>query len=287
MATIPGFDPSQVTRALQEDIGRGDMTSLACVPEDIMSDAVVLAKADGVVAGLPIFCEVMHQVDPAITIVLRKEDGQLVQNGDYLVTLAGPARSILTAERVALNYVGHLSGIATATHLCAAALEGTTAKIVDTRKTTPGLRALEKYAVRMGGGLNHRFGLDDGILIKDNHIVAGGGITQAVLNARRFAHHLLAIEVECDGLEQVREAMQLPIHAILLDNMSFASMREAVHLIRQQNPAIIIEASGNVGKDPDRIRNVGETGVDLISSGSLTHTVANFDISLDFVIQTF
>jgi nicotinate-nucleotide pyrophosphorylase (carboxylating) len=189
----------------------------------------------------------------------------------------------LSAERVALNFLGHLSGIATTTARSVRALEGTQTRILDTRKTTPGLRSLEKMAVQMGGGHNHRFGLNDGVLIKDNHIKAAGTIAQAVAAARRAAPHLLKIEVECETLDEVREALQARADVVLLDNMDTEIMRSAVALIRQHAPQVLIEASGNIGTQAERLATVAATGVDFISSGALTHSAANFDVSLEFI----
>jgi nicotinate-nucleotide pyrophosphorylase (carboxylating) len=275
-------DPAQIAAALAEDIGRGDVTTLACVPAHAQAHGRIFTRQAGVVAGLPVVAEIFRQVDPRVEVALAAHEGEAVPAEADLVLLAGPARGILTGERLALNFLGRLSAIATLTAQCVAATAGTRARIVDTRKTTPGLRALEKYAVRMGGGANHRFGLDDGILIKDNHIVASGGITQAIANARAHAHHLLRIEVECDTLDQVREALAADAEAILLDNMPPDTLRAAVQIIRAARPATIIEASGGIGTDPAKIRTVAETGVDLISIGALTHSVSNLDLSLEF-----
>jgi nicotinate-nucleotide pyrophosphorylase (carboxylating) len=275
-------DPAQIAQALAEDIGRGDATTLACVPAGAKARGRIFTRQAGVVAGLPIVVEIFRQVDPRVEVALAAHEGETVPAHAELVLLAGPARGILTGERVALNFLGRLSGIATLTARCVAATTGTRARIVDTRKTTPGLRALEKYAVRMGGGANHRFGLDDGILIKDNHIVASGGITQAIANARAHAHHLLRVEVECDTLDQVREAVAAQAEAILLDNMATEEWRDAVQFIRAARPGTIIEASGGIGTDPAKIHTVAETGVDLISIGALTHSVSNLDLSLEF-----
>jgi nicotinate-nucleotide pyrophosphorylase (carboxylating) len=272
-----------VAHALAEDIGRGDITTLACVPESTRAQAQIVAHHAGVVAGLSVAAEAFRQIDPSIAIDLIAQDGAAIAPNDVLVRVHGSARGILTAERVALNFLGRMSGVASLTAHCVAATEGTSARIVDTRKTTPGLRVLEKYAVRMGGGRNHRFGLDDGILIKDNHIVASGGITQAVIRARAFAHHLLRIEVECETLAQVQEALEVGCTAILLDNMPVNFMIQAVEMIRAAHPTTIIEASGTIGTDPDRIREVAATGVDLISIGALTHSAPVFDLSLEFL----
>ena len=276
------LDIDLIARALAEDIGRGDVTTIACIPEGVQARAHIVARHSGTIAGLPIVEEVFSAMDPSIAVELDSEDGTHVEMGASLATLFGPARSILTGERVALNFLGRLSGIATLTARCVAATAGTRAQIVDTRKTTPGLRLLEKYAVRMGGGRNHRFGLDDGILIKDNHIVASGGITKAVANARATAHHLLRIEVECDSLEQVHEALAANVDAILLDNMAYPQLREAVATIRAARSTTVIEASGGIGTDAGKIALVAESGVDLISIGALTHSASALDVALDF-----
>lgn len=279
----PWLDRDLVARALAEDIGRGDVTTLACVPESATASGHILARRAGVIAGLPIVAEVFRQVDSRIVVELLVPDGARVAPGERVLVFAGPARGVLTGERVALNFLGRLSGIATLAAACAAAVAGTRAQIVDTRKTTPGLRAVEKYAVRMGGGANHRFGLDDGILIKDNHIVASGGIAAAVTAARQSAHHLLRVEVECDTVDQVHAALAAEADAILLDNMPPEIMAACVLLIRARRPETIIEASGNIGTDPDRLRAVAATGVDLISLGALTHSAPALDLSLEFV----
>ncbi|HLY31635.1 MAG TPA: carboxylating nicotinate-nucleotide diphosphorylase, partial [Ktedonobacterales bacterium] len=208
-----------------------------------------------------------------------------VDAGATLATLRGRARALLTAERTALNFLGRLSGVATLAAHCVAAVQGivgSRAVIVDTRKTTPGLRALEKYAVRMGGACNHRAGLDDGVLIKDNHLTAAGGVTAAVTRARARASHLLRIEVECETDDQVREALEVGVEAILLDNMPIEQMRANVLTIRARAPQTIIEASGGIGTDPAKLAAVAATGVDLISLGALTHSAPNFDVSLEF-----
>ena len=278
----PWLDHDLVTRALAEDIGRGDVTTLACVPAENHSTATVVARQAGVVAGGPLALAAWRQIDPTLELTILVPDGQTVAAGTAILRVAGAARSILTGERVALNFLGHLSGIATLTAHCVAATAGTNAQIIDTRKTTPGMRAQEKYAVRMGGGANHRFGLDDGILIKDNHIAASGSITAAISQARHAAHHLLNIEIECETIEQVHEALICGIHRILLDNMPMPLLNEAVELIRNRHPDVLIEASGEVGTDPARIHAVAATGVDMISIGALTHSAPNLNIGLDF-----
>jgi nicotinate-nucleotide pyrophosphorylase (carboxylating) len=215
-------------------------------------------------------------------VELLAQDGARVQTGQELVHLNGAARSLLSAERVSLNFLGRLSGIATLTARCVSALEGTQARILDTRKTTPGLRALEKEAVRLGGGQNHRFGLNDGVLIKDNHIKAAGGIIQAVDMARHHAPHLLKIEIECETLAEVEQAVQARADVILLDNMNIEMMCSAVEFVRRTDPRVLLEASGNIGSDTTKLAAVAATGVDFISLGVLTHSAPNFDVSLEF-----
>jgi nicotinate-nucleotide pyrophosphorylase (carboxylating) len=281
----PVFDPELARRALAEDIGRGDVTTEATISPDARASGRVIAKTEGVVAGLPMAELVFIQIDPAVSIERCAHDGEHVTRGQTLLLLEGSARALLTAERVALNFLGRLSGIATLAATCVAATRGAQARVVDTRKTTPGLRALEKYAVRMGGASNHRAGLDDGILIKDNHITAAGGVSEAVTRARAYASHLLKVECECETEAQVREALAAGADAILLDNMSIEAMRDAVALIRAHDPHVIIEASGNIGTHPDRIAAVAATGVDLISTGALTHSAPVFDVSLEFDVR--
>lgn len=278
----PIFDPELARSALAEDVGRGDVTTEATIPPDARATGRIFAKADGVVAGLPMAELVFQQMDPGAHIERVAKDGDHVTHGQTLMRIEGAARALLTAERVALNFLGKLSGVATLTAHCAAATEGTRARVVDTRKTTPGLRALEKYAVRMGGASNHRAGLDDGILIKDNHIAAAGGVTLAIARARAYASHLLKVECECETEAQVREALEAGVDAILLDNMTLEVMRDAIARIRAHDSRIIIEASGNIGVNPERIAAVAATGVDLISIGALTHSAPVFDVSLEF-----
>ena len=278
----PLFDPELVRRALAEDVGRGDVTTQATIAPGTRGSARFVARQAGVVAGLPIAALTFALLDPAVEFETLTPDGSSVAAGETLARVTGDAAALLTGERTALNFLGRLSGIATQAAQCVAALAGTRARIVDTRKTTPGLRLLEKYAVRMGGASNHRAGLDDGILIKDNHIAAAGSLTLAVQRARAHASHLLKIEVECDSEEQAREAIAAGADAILLDNMTPDQLRRAVALIREQAPAITIEASGAIGTDPAKLAAVAATGVDLISLGALTHSAPNFDVGLDF-----
>ena len=278
----PLFDPELVRRALAEDVGRGDVTTQATIAPGTRGSARFVARQAGVVAGLPIAALTFALLDPAVEFETLTPDGSSVAAGETLARVTGDAAALLTGERTALNFLGRLSGIATQAAQCVAALAGTRARIVDTRKTTPGLRLLEKYAVRMGGASNHRAGLDDGILIKDNHIAAAGSLTLAVQRARAHASHLLKIEVECDSEEQAREAIAAGADAILLDNMTPDQLRRAVALIREQAPAITIEASGAIGTDPAKLAAVAATGVDLISLGALTHSAPNCDVGLDF-----
>jgi nicotinate-nucleotide pyrophosphorylase (carboxylating) len=271
-----GLD-SYLMNALQEDIGTGDITTLCCVPQEETSTAVFRCKQAGVVCGLEVGKRVFQLLDSSVRFEALVSEGTEVQVGDVVATVSGPSRSILSGERVALNLMQHLSGIATRTHALAQQVAGTGAVIVDTRKTTPGMRVLEKYAVRMGGGTNHRFNLADGVLIKDNHIVASGGIKNAVANARKTVPHTLKIEVETTNLAEIQEALEAGADIIMLDNMSCEEMRQAVALIAGRAK---VEASGNMGSR--NVREVAETGVDLISVGALTHSVEALDISLQF-----
>lgn len=276
------IDRALIAHALEEDIGFGDLTTLAIVPAEQAIVATIITRQPGVIAGLDIAAVVFHAVDADLRVEQFVSDGTKVAANDRLARIEGSARSILTAERTALNFLGRLSGIATLTAACVAAIANTRAAIIDTRKTTPGLRALEKYAVRMGGGRNHRFALDDGILIKDNHIAAAGGIGVAIARAHQHAPHLLKIEVECETLEQVQQALDAGADVILLDNMSSGQQKEAVALIRQRDARVLIEASGNIGTNPERLAAVAATGVDFISLGALTHSAPNFDVSLEY-----
>ncbi len=271
-----GLD-SFLRTALQEDIGTGDITTLCCVPETAVSRALFRCKQAGVVCGLEVGRRVFALLDPTVEFTPLVAEGTAVQEGDVVATVSGPSRSILSGERLALNLMQHMSGVATCTAALVEKIAGTGAVIVDTRKTTPGMRVLEKYAVRIGGGTNHRFNLADGVLIKDNHIVAAGGITAAVESARKIVPHTLKIEVETTDLQQVQEALDAGADIIMLDNMSCPEMKEAVALIAHRAK---VEASGNMGSRD--VREVAETGVDLISVGALTHSVEALDISLQF-----
>jgi nicotinate-nucleotide pyrophosphorylase (carboxylating) len=266
-----------IEKALSEDIGPGDVTSEATIPAGSTSTAEMLAKQDLVLAGLDVSLEVFHFLDAATQFTRFAQDGDRIKSGNVIARVSGSTRVLLAGERVALNLLQHMSGIATLTSKYVERLNGLKAQALDTRKTLPGLRLLEKYAVRMGGGTNHRFGLYDGVLIKDNHIKAGGSITKAIEGARRKAHHLLKIEVETKTLDEVREALAAKADIIMLDNMPLETIREAVKLINGQ---AFVEASGNVTFET--IREIGETGVDFISSGSLTHSAPAADISMKF-----
>ncbi|NCC66865.1 MAG: carboxylating nicotinate-nucleotide diphosphorylase [Clostridia bacterium] len=263
--------------ALKEDIGTGDITTLCCVPEENRSCGEFVAKSEGVVCGLDIAARVFALVDAGIVFSSRVEDGYYAKKGDIIAGVEGPSRGILTGERVALNIMQRLSGTATAARLAAEQVKGTKAHIVDTRKSTPMLRALEKYAVRVGGGHNHRFNLADGVLIKDNHIKAAGGIAQAIGAVRENAPHVMKIEIETETLDQVREALAAGADVIMLDNMDNSMMAEAVRIIGGR---AVTEASGNMGEK--NLAEVAATGVDVISIGALTHSVKAMDISLKF-----
>ncbi len=269
-----------VTRALAEDLGRaGDVTSTATIPEDAHARAVVVARKAGVISGLPMVAATFAKLAPAIEISAHQRDGAAVAEM-ALMTVAGPARAILAGERVALNLLGHLSGVATATNELVRRVTGMRARICCTRKTTPGLRALEKYAVRCGGGFNHRFGLDDAILIKDNHIAVAGGIGPVLERAKAAAGHLVKIEIEVDTLDQLREVLEAGIaDAVLLDNMDVATLRKAVEMVEGRIP---LEASGGITLDT--VAAIAQTGVDYISSGAITHSAPNLDVALDIVI---
>ena len=265
--------------ALTEDIGAGDITTLSTVPADTEARAVMIAKQDGVLAGIAVGCRTFSLLDPHVVWEPHADDGEVVRPGQPLATIIGPARSLLTAERVALNVLQRMSGTATMTRRFVEAVHGTKARIVDTRKTTPGLRTLEKYAVRVGGGHNHRIGLYDAVLIKDNHLAAGGGVLATVRKAREMAPHTMRVEVECKSLEQVDEAIESGADIILLDNMDLQTLANAVQRI---NGRALTEASGGVRLET--VRAIAETGVDLISVGALTHSAPALDISLDFSV---
>jgi nicotinate-nucleotide pyrophosphorylase (carboxylating) len=266
-----------IQAAIEEDLGRGDVTTEATIAEHAISRARLITKQEIVLAGMDVFAEVYATLDGAVHLKPAYKDGDLLSAGAVIAVLEGRARSLLAGERVALNFLQRLSGIATLTRQYVEAVRGYGVDIIDTRKTTPGWRLLEKYAVRVGGGKNHRHDLGDGVLIKDNHIVAAGGIKPAVDLARRHSHHLLKIEVEVETLEQVEEALQAGAEVIMLDNMSPAMLAEGVKIIGKR---AIVEASGGVSLET--VTAVARTGVDLISVGKLTHSAPAADIHVEF-----
>jgi nicotinate-nucleotide pyrophosphorylase (carboxylating) len=277
---LPDLAIAEVVRAaLAEDLGRaGDVTSQACVPADARLRAVFAARTAGVAAGLACARLAVLALDPGADFRAVAEDGEGVAAGGELARVDADARALLGAERTALNLLGRLCGVATLTRAYVDAVAGTPARIADTRKTTPGLRALEKYAVRCGGGVNHRFGLDDAILIKDNHIAACGSVAEAVRRAKAAAGHLMKVEVEIDGLSQLEAALEHRPDVVMLDNFSLEDLAEAV---RRTAGRAVLEASGGVTLE--RVRAIAETGVDVISVGALTHSAAVLDIGLDAV----
>lgn len=264
-----------IRHALQEDIHTGDITTLAVVGDGGEGRALLIAKEPMVLAGIKVAARVFHIVDDAVRFVPGFVDGSRLQKGDVIARIEGNTGSLLQGERVSLNLLQRMCGTATLTALYVEAVRGTKARIVDTRKTTPGLRILEKYAVRIGGGINHRTGLYDGVLIKENHIAAAGGISEAVRRARAYIPHTMKIEVETENLEQVTEAVAAGAEIIMLDNMTPAAMREAVEFIGGR---ALVEASGGVNLES--VREIAETGVDIISVGALTHSARAMDISM-------
>jgi nicotinate-nucleotide pyrophosphorylase (carboxylating) len=267
-----------VHRTLAEDLGRaGDITSTATIPEDMPARAVVVARKAGVISGLPLVAATFRKLEPGIEITPHARDGVSVATKTTLMEVKGPARAILSAERGALNLLGTLSGVATATHEFVRRVHGTRTRICCTRKTTPGLRALQKYAVRCGGGFNHRFGLDDAVLIKDNHIAVAGGIRAVLERARGCIGHLVKIEIEVDRIDQLKEVLAVGLaDAILLDNMDVETMRKAVAMVNGKVP---LEASGGITLES--IAAIASTGVDYASSGWITHSSPNLDVALD------
>jgi nicotinate-nucleotide pyrophosphorylase (carboxylating) len=277
--SLPRFLVEQaVAAALEEDLGSmGDITTDAIIPANAQGEASIIVRKPGVIAGLDLAEATFKSLDPDVRFTRIVEDASKVEAGGTIANLAGKTRALLTGERTALNFLGHLSGIATLTATYVAAVEGTRAKIVETRKTTPNLRAPEKYAVRCGGGMNHRFGLYDAVLVKDNHIAAAGGLADALNTLRTAVGHLVKIEVEVDTLDQLEEALRFPIDAVLLDNMDVGTLKKAVASVKGR---VVTEASGGV-----TLENVGEiakTGVDLISVGALTHSARSLDSSLEW-----
>ena len=276
-ASLEAIAAPLVRAALLEDFGRGgDITTEAIVDAESRAHATIVARQDGVIAGLAVATLAFVYVDETALFEACVADGERVTPGQAVATIDANARALLTGERTALNFLGLLSGVATATRVFVDAVAGTRARIVDTRKTTPGLRALQRYAVRCGGGWNHRFGLDDGLLIKDNHLAVAASIHDAVAAARARAGHMVKVEVEVDSIAQLQEALEEPIDAVLLDNMSPALLREAVALV---NGRVLTEASGGV--TIENVADIAQTGVDLISIGRITHSAAALDLSLE------
>lgn len=266
--------------ALEEDLGTaGDITSEATVPEATVARGEFRTRRMGAIAGLGVASYVFGVVDDTVAFDMRVSDGERVEKGTVLAVVSGSARSILAAERTALNLLARMSGVATQTAQLVDAVEGTKARIADTRKTMPGMRALDKYAVRMGGGMNHRFGLHDAVLIKDNHIAAVGSITQAIEAARARVGHTVSVEVEVENLKQLEEVLDADVDIVLLDNMSPVDLAEAVRMV---NGAFTTEASGGITME--NVREVAESGVDVISVGWITHSAPQLDIGLDFVV---
>ena len=267
-----------IRNALREDLGRGgDLTSELAVPADTEVAAQLVAREAGCIAGLEVAASTFHQIDASVSFGRERNDGDVVAADTVLAEIEGSARSLLTAERTALNFLGHLSGIATTTRFIVDAVDGTGVAVAETRKTTPGLRALEKYAVRMGGGANHRFGLDDAVMIKDNHIAAAGGISEAVAAVRAGVGHTVKIEVEVETLGQLEELLEDPVDIVLLDNMTTDDLTRAVEMVGGR---MITEASGGI--TPETARSIAETGVDVISIGWITHSAPSLDVALDF-----
>lgn len=284
MSRVPSAPPSgpllaaAIDAALAEDMGLlGDITTNATISADAIASAKIVTRKPGVISGLPVAEAAFRALDRGAVFEARLADGGAAAAGSVLALVKGKARALLTAERVALNFLGRMSGIATLTRRYVDAVSGTAVKITDTRKTAPGLRPFDKYAVRCGGGYNHRAGLFDAILIKDNHIAAAGGVAAAIGAARSHAGHMVKIEVEVDGLDQLDEALRYEIDAVLLDNMTLEQLREAVRRVAGR---VVTEASGGVSLDT--VRAIARTGVDFISAGALTHSAPVFDLSLDF-----
>jgi nicotinate-nucleotide pyrophosphorylase (carboxylating) len=268
---------SVVTAALLEDLGRaGDITTDAIVPADALMETALIARQAGVVAGLDFALSAFRLIDPAIDVIIDRPDGTRLAPGDRIAVIKGPARGILTGERTALNFLCHLSGIASATRGIVDAIAGTRAQVCCTRKTMPGLRAAQKYAIRVGGGSNHRFGLDDAVLIKDNHVAIAGGVRAAVERARAHVGHMIKIELEVDTLVQLEEALRLGVDAVLLDNMGPETLHVAVAMV---DGRAITEASGRIR--PDTAPAIAASGVDLLSVGWLTHSATVLDVGLD------
>lgn len=273
-----------VARALGEDLGiAGDITSQACIPAAMRATLAMVTRKPGVIAGLQLAVEAFRQADPALVVTLHKADGDSLAPGETVLTVEGNARAILVGERTALNFAGRMSGIATLTAEYVRRVAGTKASIVCTRKTTPGLRAFEKHAVLAGGGRNHRFGLFDAVLIKDNHVAVAGGIAEALRAAKAHAGHLVKIEIEVDSLTQLDQVIAEGADVVLLDNMDAATLAEAVGRVTAKRPTLLTEASGGVNLET--VAGIAKAGVDLISVGALTHSAPVLDLGLDIAMQ--
>ncbi len=275
MKLLQSYVDNIITTALSEDINYIDVTTDYLIDDNSVSEAYYIAKDNGVLCGIEIAKRVFEILDENIIFDIKIKDGEEVKKGDIIAEMKGSTKNLLKGERTALNLLQHLSGIASATNRCVKLVEGTNARITDTRKTLPGLRALQKYAVTVGGGKNHRFNLSDGAMLKDNHIDAGGGITKAITALREKIGHMVKIEVEVRNLDELKEALDAKADIIMLDNMSYADMKKAVEIT---DGRALLEASGNVTEE--NIRETAETGVDIISLGALTHSVRCFDISM-------
>lgn len=275
MKLLQSYVDNIITTALSEDINYIDVTTDYLIDDNSVSEAYYIAKDNGVLCGIEIAKRVFEILDESIVFDIKIKDGEEVRKGDIIAEMKGSTKNLLKGERTALNLLQHLSGIASATNRCVKLVEGTNARITDTRKTLPGLRALQKYAVTVGGGKNHRFNLSDGAMLKDNHIDAGGGITKAITALREKIGHMVKIEVEVRNLDELKEALDAKADIIMLDNMSYADMKKAVEIT---DGRALLEASGNVTEE--NIRETAETGVDIISLGALTHSVRCFDISM-------
>lgn len=268
-----------IRNALLEDLGlAGDITTNAVIDENHHSKVAMVSRETGILSGMDIASMAFTLIDPLVNVDLKKKDGDILKPGDVIAIIEGSSRAILTGERTALNFMSHLSGIASVTHKIVKSIEGTKTQVVCTRKTTPGLRLMEKYAVRCGGGMNHRFALYDAVLIKDNHIAIAGGIRKTLEQAKKNVGHMVKIEIEVDTLDQLKEVMALGVDAVLLDNMDPETLKEAVAIVNQR---AITEASGRI--IPDTARTIAESGVDLISVGWITHSAPILDIGLDFI----
>lgn len=280
MSKLKGIDIDRILlNALYEDIGTGDITTSSIVPENHTSKGIIVSKDEFILAGMPFVERTFKLLDSGIRFNARRKDGSRIKKRDILSTITGNTWSMLMAERTALNILQRLSGIATLTHRYVERIKGLSVKIVDTRKTMMGLRILDKYAVRIGGGFNHRAGLYDGLLIKDNHIVIAGGVGNAIRLARSNAHHLFKVEVEVKNMTELKEALSACADVIMLDNMQIKDIKRAVDIIRKENPDIIIEVSGGVNLE--NVYSIARTGVDLISVGAITHSVTVPDISME------